>query len=437
LISAKDLFEQQRKHNETKKLRLKDLHDKLMDGEKLLQTQVTTLENQNDKTDIEIQEKERQIALKTSALKSLISQNQALKTSNRQKESYKDESFAETTKTSHSNIISLLTQIQDAKKEMETLLHTSVTSRQTLSTNLHDLDRKISSASTPTYPPSSLVQAQKEQKELMHRLEVLLNSRKELKAQISSAEEQNFSLEKQLKPLVVYKEVDKVLEEEIEQNSEKIKQSETVQKEIYADNVQKMKMLQQYEIGIEKYNSDITLLYQVVNLLKEFIDFNARDLDEKIRQLEDGIITIDDGSGRLDVKVKQVRDRVESPTYLDSLQRIIDKIKRLQDNNLANSNTKDELREQLKSQEQKISKTDLKTLTIEQIQSQKGKLSKIERAIDASENIKNGHMAEYERLINEFGDLKQDMQNNYEAKIKTVQVRHDEWLEGTTALLTI
>lgn len=230
--------------------------------------------------------------------------------------------------------------------------------------------------------------------------------------------------------------MDKALEEEIETNSEKIKQSERVQKEIYADNVQKMKVLQQYEVAIEKYNADVALLFQVVRLLREFVEFDMRDLDRKIRQLEDGIITIDDGTGRLEAKVRQVRDRVESPTYLDALQRVIDKIRRLQESNSENSNTKDGLRKQVVSQEEKISKTDPKTLTIEEIQSQKGELSKIERAIDTSENVKNDHMAEYERLINEFGDLRQDMQVNYEAKIKTVQVRHDEWLEVTTISLT-
>lgn len=204
------------------------------------------------------------------------------------------------------------------------------------------------------------------------------------------------------------------------------------QRKLYEDNIEKLRELQKVEMDIVENDRNIILLNNIVELLKERINFDVKDLDERIRELEDDIVTIDHGTKRMDAKVDYMKNILDNPTYQDSLSRIQDKIQKLNSKNNENNGRKDKLRTDVLEHESTITKIDPQNLSIEDIQRHKRDLHKIESNIETAEGIKSDHMKEFHKLINELGELRSDIENEYERNIKQVQKRDEEWVDDTT-----
>lgn len=407
-----------------------EVKKKLDEGEKQIQDQIMILHKQNDKIEIDSKTNQNQ------ELEDLKKQTQTAKDENAKKQGDKDKAFSDESKTKNQEIQEFISKIKEARKELDSLLEQSVSDRIKMSEKLEDMNRKVESVKDPKFYPDTLRQAEKEHKGLLDRLEKLHQQRDGINEQIKQADEENDKLEKEAKKLSEHKDINQELKNQREEVADKLNDLADSQRDLYQDNINKMKELQDLDFKIVEQDKNNVLLLNIIDLLKERLNFNVKDLDERIRELEDDIISIDHGTKRMDSKVDNLAAKVDNPTYLDALSRIQEKIKSLNNKNNENTGTKDKLRESVLEHESKITNLDPSELSVDDIKNRQKDLAKIETEIQKSEGIKNNHMKEYEKLINELGDLKSDIQSDYERNIKIVQKRDEKWVEDTTSKLT-
>jgi len=423
----------QSNHSNVQKSRLMELNERMQQQDKELKYQIKSLKSQNGKMDTEIQDLDKEISLKIQNLEESSSQSfEIIRQQNLEKEKQRDIEFDESVDLKNQEIQSFIKKIKEARIELDALCVRSVDDRVLLYDQLEEVRRQVNTSRDPLYNPYALREYQNGRDNLSMRFRTLTESGENMMSRLQSTRSGN---DGQDGYRMNNKDINSQFSRDIETITIQIEESDRSQREMQDDINRKLRRLQGLEDEMNRYNEKAFSLHNIYELMKRYTDFNFNDLYDRMRELEEGIITIDHGSSKLCTDIDHTRNSTEKQIYIDALTRLHKKAGGLNANNKFNGETKDELMKAIYEYVTRVMtmQIDPQSVDEETIKKQRAELTKIEKNIKSAEGIKDDQAREYEKLLNEFGDLRSDMQKDYENSIKTVQKRNEGWINETSS----
>ncbi|CAI2384259.1 unnamed protein product [Moneuplotes crassus] len=428
LGKTKDFYSRLRDRRNNFDSQVQSFTQKIEEGGKGVKSQVKNLESQTDTLSLDL----RDISEQSSKKEKMIAEIQMKSATNlngyKKKEAEIDETFTNTSKDRDTQLIEYLEKLRKAQKEMEALVENSVKDREAIRKKLEDVQRQVIYAKDPKFLPESLRNSEKEKNQLSQNLDTLKQNVAALKVQVEEVETRNDKLEREVGALNTHNEINKPIQEERESLIAKTQELSASQHKLYTENIQKIKLLHQLEL-------EITERRTVFPILRNKLNASIIVLDENIDGLEKDIEVIDDGTKQMDKKVDDLRSKVQSPVFVNALERIQQRLKNLNGENQKNGGEKDQVRKDTTDHRLKLNEVDFFNLTQEEIRVYITNLKKVKDGYNGSNKTKDDHMREYKKLQDELDDLQKDILAEYEKNIKVVHKRSDANVKDTSSNL--
>lgn len=385
---------------------------------------VKDLELQFDTNSLELRNKDTELTKRQEELEKIRSEREKQAKKFESERQNKDNELHLNSKLKDTQIKETLDKIREAQIKLEEVIKSSCKNRSSIVDKLDDVQRQVEHAKEPKFFPDALRQAERENKALLERLGSFQN----LTEKIGQIEEDNDKLERKISELNAHSVINETMKGERDSMIGKIHELNEKQNEFFIDNIEKLKRLQEVEVKISSKNI-------LIPLLKDKLNEGAQKAIDDTLDLEKDIETIDKGTDRMIVKVDDLKNKVDKSIFKDALDRIHDRVRKLNGENKANESSKDNLKDVTKDHRLRTNELDLFRVTSDQVSSHNDKMVKIKSSLKVSTNLKDDHIKEYERLINDLGDLKADIQADYEGQIKAIQKRDEGWVSDTTGNL--
>ena len=413
-----------------------DIQTKLDNAKVTITEHTTKVKSESDNLDQVIQERSGDIAKLGVDLSTSQKKNQELYSKSNSEQESIDKKFVEESNSKISLIQDLLNKVNNAKFELQKerkeirMLEYEFDGTLYAPNQIQDLVQDINSVKDPRHDPSELKRAEEENKVLKDRLTKLEQNKDQIGKAISTVDDEIYKLNKQKIALSDNQAYNHQLKIDRDEIQGLVENSCKVQKELYDDNIEKLRQIKALEVDILSKDKEIMKLvtYSTISNLQDTL---TSDLKDRLKELEEGIDTVDKGTNKLDKAIDDIKPSVENEKFIGPLNALQGKVQDLNSRNGGNSGTKDQLVVDVAKLDEDLSKINPATITPDQIDSYKDVLGKIEGTLSGAEELKDQHIEELNNLNGDFDNLKKDICDDLEAKFKDTQKKDELLIDET------
>jgi hypothetical protein len=356
LSSSKEMYQNLRQNKNDLLEQKSVLDDKLNTAYKGVQDLIKDIELQTDTSSLSLRNKDTELSKKNQELSNIKKDTDKQSEQFETEEQLRDTEFDTNSKEKDSEIKDTLDNIKKTQIILEELIKISVKDRDSIVCKLDDVSRQVIEAKEPKFFSDALRQAERESKALIDKL----NGFEDIGEFIDLIDDENDQLNKKLSDLSADSQINEHMKSERDILIVKIHDLNDKQNDLFNDNIDKLKYLQEIERKIADKN-------RLLPLLKDKINGGAQKALDDTKDLERDIDIIDKGTDRMTTKVDELKIKVDKHMFKDALDRIQDRIRHLNGENKINESNKELLKNYTKEHKLKTNELDLSNVAEDEV----------------------------------------------------------------------